>query len=135
MRLHHDRYNVANAVRSNWFFTTDLSLTIGLPWQMGVGSFGSYSTRRLISQGYLDPLYTIDAVFVTKKFRNLNVFVALRSVAKSNEVSYIINDPFIERSVFDHKTFGIAFRVIYFFNTGKKYRMEKIDTLHEMDKK
>ncbi|MCL2098561.1 MAG: outer membrane beta-barrel protein [Bacteroidales bacterium] len=135
MSLYRDIYKIENIMRSNWFFTANLSLTVGLPWRMAMGTWGSFSTKRLTIQGHIEPQYELDAIFVMKKFQNLNVFLALRSVVKSNETSYIFSENLAHQSIFEHKTFGFAFRINYFFNTGKKYKMEKIDSLHEMDKK
>jgi hypothetical protein len=135
MELYRDIYKIENITRSNWFFTSNLSLTVGLPWSMAMGTWGSYSTKRLTMQGHIEPQYELDAIFVMKRFQNLNVFLALRSIVKSNETSYVFSDNIVRQSTFQVKTFGLGFRINYFFNTGKRYKMEKIDTLHEMDKK
>ncbi|MDY0253009.1 MAG: hypothetical protein RBR30_01225, partial [Tenuifilaceae bacterium] len=93
--------------------------------------------KMLSPEGYAEPNYSLDAVYVMKRFpkQNLFLYVAMRGLVTSEEITYIFNDDALEVGSFKRDTYGLAFRLTYLFNKGKQHRMEKVNTFFESDKK
>jgi hypothetical protein len=67
--------------------------------------------------------------------QNLNLYAGLRGLTKSRERVFTYDGNTEGINTFKHDTFGLAFRITYLFNMGKKYDMEKVNTFYEKDKK
>ncbi len=112
-------------------------MSIVLPKGFGVGAFGSYYSKALSVQGYTDPHYSLDALFIMKRFfkQNLNLYLALRGLVNSKVTTFTYDGNNEEYRIFKQDTFGLAFRITYLFNIGKKYDMEQVSSYFETDKK
>lgn len=137
IKLFYEEYSREGNTRHNKSYSSDLMISMGLPEGFALGAFGSYNGKLLNAQGYSDPNYSLDAVFIMKQFskQHLNVYIALRGLAKSNETTYTYDTNNEGVETFKQNTYGLAFRISYFFNVGKKYSMEKVNTFFEKDKK
>jgi len=137
IQLYYEEYKRDGVVRENTTYTVDLSISIGLPKGFAIGGFGRYYGKRLSPQGYAEPNYSLDAVYIMKRFQKQNLFlyIALRGLTVSKETDYTFDSNINEIHTFDHDTYGLAFRLSYLFNKGKQQRMEKVNTFFESDKK
>lgn len=135
--LFYEEYHNDGVTRHNSSYSSYLMISMGLPKGFGIGAFGSYNGKLLHAQGYADPNYSLDAVFIMKRFykQNLNLYAGLRGLSKSKEKSFTYDGDIEGIYTFKHDTYGFAFRITYLFNVGKKYDMEKINTHYETDKK
>jgi hypothetical protein len=137
INLFYEEYYNVGTTRHNTSYSSYLMISMGLPKGFGIGAFGSYNGRLLRAQGYADPEYSLDAVFIMKQFfkQNLNLYAGLRGLTKSRERVFTYDGNTEGINTFKHDTFGLAFRITYLFNMGKKYDMEKVNTFYEKDKK
>lgn len=135
--LFYEEYQNGGGTRHNASYLSYLMISTGLPKGFGIGAFGSCNGKLLHVQGYTEPNYSLDAVFIMKRLpkQNLNFYAGLRGLAKSKEILYTYDGDIEGINTFKHNTYGMAFRVTYLFNSGKRHIMQKIGTLFEMDKK
>jgi len=137
IQLFYEEYKRDGVARENTTYIVDLSISMGLPKGFAIGGFGRYYGKMLSPEGYAEPNYSLDAVYVMKRFpkQNLFLYVAMRGLATSEEITYIFNDDALEVGSFKRDTYGLAFRLTYLFNKGKQHRMAKVNTFFESDKK
>lgn len=137
IKVMYEEYRKDGTIRTNLAYSAHLFLSIGLPANFAIGGFGSYNGKTLYLQGYTKPNYSLDAIFVMKRFpkQHLFVYFALRGVTKSDTETHIIVSGVEEIRTFRRDTYGLAFRITYLFNRGKRYKMEKVNKFYESDKK
>ena len=135
--LFYQEFKHDGVARDNITYEVDLSVAIGLPKGFAIGGFGSYYGKMLSPQGYAEPTYSLDAVYIMKRFQKQNLFlyIALRGLATSKNITYITDNDVMEVNSFKRDTYGLTFRLTYLFNKGKQHRMEKVNTLFESDMK
>lgn len=136
LNLFYESYNLNGNSRYNKSFISSSMFSIDLPMNLGIGSLFSYNGKLLSFQGYSKPYFSLDAVYIMKRFQNnLNFFVGIRDWVKSKEINYLYDNSTEQKDIFKASSYGILFRLTYTFDIGKKYKMEEIKTQYEMDKK
>lgn len=137
MFVGYDHTSAGNLVQHNLFYRFGGSANMYLPYGLGVGTYGSYHGKSLSVNGYASPRYSIDAIYILKRFEKLglNLFLGYQNPSQSADVDYIINEAYTQRNYFKFKSNGFIFRLNYYFNAGKNSKMEKVKTYFDSDKK
>lgn len=111
------------------------NLMVWLPAGFAIGAYGSYHGKRAVEGGYREKLYSIDAAFVMKRFEkiNLNLFLGYQYLMNSPEISTTYNDHVLQRNYSKSDANGLVFRANFYFNAGKKTKMESVKTYFDTD--
>lgn len=104
------------------------SLMVWLPAGFGVGAYGSYNGKRAIDGGYRKHKYSVDALFLMKRFDkiNLNLFAGYQYVTNSPEITETYSDHVKQRNYYKSDANGFIVRASFFFNVGEKSKMERV---------
>ena len=137
INVFYERQHYGGITRINTSYSSYIMISMGLPKGFGIGGFGSFTGKLLTPQGYSEPKYSIDAIFLMKQFQkqNISIYIALRGLSNSKEIAHTTDSQIDEIRTFKQDTYGLAFRLTYHFKKGKNYRMEKVNTYFESDKK
>ncbi|CDN32677.1 putative TonB-dependent outer membrane receptor protein [Mucinivorans hirudinis] len=133
----YDRMNVDGMVRNNIFWRAGGTAMIFLPYGLGCGAYGSYSSKMLTPNGYREPIYSIDAIFIMKRFEKLglNLFFGYQMPIESADVEYTFAENYTQRDYFKFNSKGFILRANFYFTAGKSRRMERITTYFDNDRK
>lgn len=111
------------------------SIMVWLPAGFGFGAYGSYMGKRVIEGGNRNEKYSIDAIFIVKRFEkiNLNLFAGYQYPLNSSEISNTFNDNVWQQEYYKSHANGFILRANFYFNSGRKTKMERVKTYFDTD--
>lgn len=137
MYVGYDNTVSPDLVQDNLSYKLGGSVNLYLPYGLGIGAYGSYSSKFLTINGYSDPRYSLDAIYILKRFEKigLNLFVGYQNIVQSADVDFTVNNNYTQKDYFKFDAKGFIVRLNFYFNTGKKIKSERIKTYYDNDRK
>lgn len=137
MYIGYDHTISTNLTQNNLSYRLGGAVNLYLPFGFGIGAYGTYRNKYLTINGYSEPRYSLDAIYLLKRFDKigLNLFVGYQNLVQSADVDYTISNDYYERNYFKFNSKGFILRLNYYFQSGKTKSMEHINTYFDSDRK
>lgn len=137
MYVGYDNTISPDLVQYNFSYRLGGAVNLYFPYGFGVGAYGSYRSKYLKINGYSQPRYALDAIYILKRFEKigLNLFVGYQNIVQSADVDFIVNNNYTQRDYFKFDAKSFIFRLNYYFNNGKRIKSERVKTYYDKDRK